>query len=927
MTLLSTPTVVVVALAYLALLFTIAWYGDRRADRGRSLIRSPVVYTFSLAVYCTSWTFYGAVGTAARRGIEFLTIYTGPTVVFLGWWFLLRKIARIAKSQRITSIADFIASRYGKSARLGMIVTVIAMIGTMPYIALQLKAVSTSFAVLVNYSHFGDLSETLFATPSSYLTDAALLTAIGMAVFAILFGTRHLDANEHHEGMVAAIAFESCVKLFAFLAVGFYVVFALGTTGEGTAAAASTWKDLMGFPENGTARFLTMTFLSMAAIVCLPRQFHITFVENVDEQHIATASWLFPLYLFLMSLFALPIAAAGLAFLSPGSNPDFFVLTVPMSQGQHGLALLAFVGGLSSATAMVVVAAIALSTMISNDLVMPGLLRIRRLRLSERGDLSGLLLLIRRLAIFLVLLLGYAYYRLTGESGPLAQIGLVSFAVAAQFVPAIVGGLFWKNATRTGAEVGLILGFLTWAYTMLVPLLARSGVLPETILDPGPWGFAFLRPEALFQLSGWDPLTHALFWSMAANVGGYVMVSLFSRQDALERVQATIFVDVFRRPPGEAQVWRRSAARDELHNLLRRFIGPERAARAFEDYAAQRGEHAGSPTEADADLIAFVERQLAGSVGAASARGMVASIAKGELLSFEEAVAILEETQQVIAHSRELEQKSRQLEATARELTHANAQLKELDSLKDDFLSTVSHELRTPLTSIRSFSEILNERDGIGESQAQRYLAIISSETQRLTRLLDTILDLTRLEQGEADWSIAPFDPKATLEDAVAATGGLFGDSNAALEVSIEPPTAPLLADRDRMMQVYINLLSNAAKFCDPEKGRVTVVGRPADGGYLVEVGDNGEGVSADDQALIFEKFAKARERNTGRPSGSGLGLTISRHIVEHHRGRIWVESEPGHGATFCVLMPPGQNVPSNRSLGGAGQQPGMEST
>jgi len=904
MTLLSAPAVVVVALAYLVLLFTIAWYGDRRADSGRSLIRSPVVYTFSLAVYCTSWTFYGAVGTAARRGIEFISIYTGPTVVFLGWWFLLRKIARISKSQRITSIADFIASRYGKSARLGMLVTVIAMVGTMPYIALQLKAVSTSFTVLVNYSRFGDLSETLFATPSSFLTDAALLTAIGMAVFAILFGTRHIDANEHHEGMVAAIAFESCVKLFALLAVGFFVVFALGTGGGNEAAMATAWKNLVSFPEGGASRFLTMTFLSMAAIVCLPRQFHIAFVENVDERHIATASWLFPLYLFLMSLFALPIAAAGLSFLSPGANPDFFVLTVPMTRGQQGLALLAFVGGLSSATAMVIVAAIALSTMICNDLVMPGLLRIKRLRLDARGDLSGLLLAIRRIAIFLVLLLGYAYYRLTGESGPLAQIGLVSFAVAAQFLPAILGGLFWKNATRAGAETGLVLGFLTWGYTMLVPLLARSGVLPEFILDPGPFGLSFLRPEALFDLNGWDPLSHALFWSMAANIGGYVLVSLFARQDALERIQATIFVDVFRRPPAEAQVWRRSAAIEDLYALLQRFIGPERAARAFADYAAERGGHAPGRPEADAELIAFVERQLAGSVGAASARGMVGSVAKGELLGFNEVVAILEETQQVIAHSRELEQKSRELEATARELTRANAQLKELDQLKDDFLSTISHELRTPLTSIRSFSEILNEAHGIGEAQAQHYLAIISSETQRLTRLLDAILDLTRLEQGEADWRIGPFDPRATLEDAVAATGGLFRAANADLEVRVEPPARPLRADRDRMMQVYINLLSNAAKFCDPVRGHVIVVGRPVADGYLVEVSDNGEGISAADQALIFEKFAKARERNTGRPSGSGLGLTISRHLVEHHGGRIWVRSTPGNGATFSVFLP-----------------------
>lgn len=901
---LNTTVVVAVALVYLGVLFAIAWYGDRRAKTGHSLIRSPIVYTFSLAVYCTSWTFYGAVGTAARRGVEFITIYTGPTIVFLGWWFLIRKIARIAKSQRITSIADFIASRYGKSAFLGMLVTVIAMVGTMPYIALQLKAVSTSFTVLVTYTVFSDINTALTGPPASFIVDAAFLTAIGMAIFAILFGTRHIDPNEHHEGMVAAIAFESCVKLLAFLAVGIYVVIAFGPgISAAEAALFPALNNLVLMPEGNTARFLTMTFLSMAAIVCLPRQFHITIVENVNERHIATASWLLPLYLLLMSLFALPIAAAGLTLLPEGANPDFYVLTVPIAHGQNGLALLAFIGGLSSATAMVVVAAIALSTMMCNDLVMPALLRIRWLKLDARGDLTRLLLLIRRAGIFLVLLLGYAYYRVTDESGPLAQIGLVSFAVAAQFVPPVVGGLFWKNATRAGAATGLLLGFLTWAYTMLVPLLARSGVMAADILD-GPWHIALLQPEALFGLTGWDPLTHALFWSMAANIGGYILVSLFTRQDMIERVQAIAFVDVFRRPPGEAEIWRRSAAVDELYALLQRFIGPERATRAFRDYARKHGKNIGDRTEADTELIAFVERLLAGSIGAASAGATVAAITKGEPLTFEEVVAILEETRQVIAYSRELEQKSGELQAIARELSGANERLKELDRLKDDFLSTVSHELRTPLTSIRSFSEILSDREGVSAEQADHYLKIIQSETQRLTRLLDTILDLTRLEQGQADWNLADTDPAAILEDAVDATGGLFSDASCALTVDIKAAQKTVHVDRDRVMQVFINLLSNAAKFADPTRGEVRVVGHDTEGGYLVEVSDNGEGVGTQDRQIIFEKFAKARDRNTGRPSGSGLGLTISRYIVEHHGGRIWLRSTEGEGATFCVFLP-----------------------
>jgi Na+/proline symporter/signal transduction histidine kinase len=906
----STTVIIVAALAYLALLFAIAYWGDRRASAGRSIVRSPIVYTLSLAVYCTSWTFYGAVGTASTRGLEFITIYTGPTIVFLGWWFIIRKIVRITKAERITSIADFIASRYGKNRALGMIVTLIAVVGTMPYIALQLKAVSSTFSVIAGQHLTADIAAASDGiAPSGMFSDAAFLTAIGMAIFAILFGARHIDADEHHEGMVAAIAFESCVKLFAFLAVGLYVVIAI-IPGLGVdALKVPALHNLATLPIDGGPRFLAMTLLAMTAIVCLPRQFHMMAVENTDERHLATASWLFPLYLLLISVFALPIAVAGLSILPAATDPDFYVLAVPMSQNQDGLALLAFIGGISSATAMVVVEAIALSTMVCNDLVMPALLRMRSLRLDARGDLTSLLLAIRRVGIFAILMLGYAYYRLTGESGALAQIGLVSFAVAAQFAPAIVGGLFWKNGTRVGATIGLALGFFTWAYTMLVPLLARSGVIPRDILDHGPLAVALLRPEALFGLTGWDSLTHAVFWSISANVAGYVLGSLFSQQDMIERIQAAVFVDAFRGRPHEGRVWQRSAALDELYALLQRFIGPERAARAFAEYASTRGESIADRLDADANLIAFVERLLAGSIGAASARGMVASIAKGELLRFDEVMAILEETQQAIAYSRQLEQKSRELEATARELTRANAQLKELDRLKDDFLSTVSHELRTPLTSIRTFSEILHDHGDLGKAETQRYLSIISSETQRLTRLLDTILDLTRLEQGRADWQMADVDPKAVLADAVAATGGLFNEANSEVEIAIAADAPTVRADRDRLMQVFINLLSNAAKFCDLESGHVRVSGRAVEGGYLVEVSDNGEGVREEDQQIIFEKFAKARERNTGRPSGSGLGLTISRHIVEHHRGRITVQSRYGQGATFAVFLPAAPQV------------------
>ena len=902
---LATPVILVASFAYLGLLFAIAHHADRRAATGRSLIRNPYIYTLSIAVYCTSWTFYGAVGSAARNGFEFVAIYLGPTIVFLGWWFLLRRMVRISKAHRITSIADFISSRYGKSTALGAVVTLIALVGTTPYISLQLKAVATSFTVLIGYHGIG--GGPLVAPTPTVIADTAFWVAVGMAAFVILFGTRNLDADEHHEGVVAAIAFESFVKLFALVAVGLFVVFALGGVGKFLTGIRDDPQigHLFTLSQSEGPRWLTLTLLSMAAVVCLPRQFQMVVVENVDERHLATAAWLFPLYLWLMSLFALPIAVAGLSLLPGQADADFYVLTVPMTQGQDLLALAAFIGGLSSATSMVIVAAIALSTMICNDLVMPLLLRLRWLRLSRRGDLTGALLAVRRISICLVMLMGFAYYRAAGESGALATIGLTSFAAVAQFVPAIVGGLFWKGGARAGAIAGLLCGGAIWAYTLVLPSIVEAGWPASTLLRDGPWGAVMLRPQALFGLHGLDALTHGMFWSILVNVSLYVLVSLFSRQDVLERIQGALFVDVFRQRAGEnPHLWRHSATVDDLYTLVQRFLGRERAYRAFRDYARSRGMREPMPVSADAELIGFAERLLAGSIGAASARVMVATVTKGEMPRLDEVMRILEETHQAIEYSQRLEQKSRELQATAAELQAANRRLQELDRLKDDFLSTVSHELRTPLTSIRSFSEILSDHPDIDRAEGDRFLAIIVSESRRLTRLLDEILDLARLEAGRSEWRMAAVDAGDALRDAVAAAGGLFAERRLRLELAIDPHAAVLRADRDRLMQLFMNLLSNAAKFCAAEDGAVQVVGRQRADGYLVTVTDNGPGVPPGEAERIFDKFAKASPASSGRPQGSGLGLAICRQIVEHHGGRIWLDARKEEGASFCVFLP-----------------------
>lgn len=889
--------VAAISVAYLLLLFAIAWAGDRSAERGRSLIANPYTYALSIAVYHTSWTFYGSVGRAATTGIGFLPIYLGPTLMAALSGVVLAKMVRIGKVHRITSIADFISARYGKSATLGGLVTVIAVVGIMPYISLQLKAVSTTFTVLLNWP---DLQG---GPPVPILGDTVLLVAGSLAAFAILFGTRHIDASEHHEGMVLAIAFESVVKLVAFVAVGAFVTFGLfGGFGDlfTQAAANPEIRKLFTVPSTGTyGDWVALTILSMLVVVCLPRQFQMSVVENVDERHVAKSVWLFPLYMFVINLFVLPVALAGqLAFSGQTVSPDLYVLALPLAHGNEGLAVFAFLGGLSAAASMVIVETIALATMVCNDLVMPVLLRIRWLGLSERSDFSRLLLAIRRWTIVAVVLLGYAYVRLIGESYALATIGLVSFCAAAQFAPALIGGIMWKGATEKGALAGLSAGFLVWIYTLLLPSFARSGWLPHEFVDTGIFGLDLLKPYALLGLSGLEPVTHSLIWSLMANLGAYIGVSLLTNQSAIERIQAALFVDALHAPTeGERQrFWRGTAEVKELLALVMRFVGRERALRAFSGWAKERGIDLKTLRQADSELVDFAERLLAGAIGTASARVMVSSVAKGEVVGLDEVMEILDEASQVIAYSQKLE-------AATTELKAANERLKELDRLKDDFMSTVTHELRTPLTSIRSFSEILFDNPGIEEAQRLEFLSIIIKESERLTRLINQVLDIAKIESGRMSWDWSECAPRQIVEDAVAATRGLFDDKGVKLETALAD-LAPLWTDRDKLMQVVINLLSNSVKFVEPGSGLVRVILTGTQDGVEITVEDNGPGIPEWAREMVFEKFQQVGDTLTSKPQGTGLGLAISRSIVERLGGRIWVGGIEGQGAVFGFFIP-----------------------
>ena len=901
----SAPLVLAISLAYLALLFVVAYVGDRRAARGHSLISSPWTYALSLGVYCTAWTYFGSVGRAASGGLWFLPIYLGPTMAMVLGWMVLRKIIRITKAQRITSIADFIASRYGKSRLLAVSVTLIAIVGVVPYIALQLKAVSAAYGLLT----LPGVVESTTQVP--WHQDGAFYLALVLAGFTMIFGARHLDTTERHEGMVAAIAFESMVKLIAFLAVGAFVTYGMynGFTDIfARAQAKPELRDLLRL-EQGTAfawpQWFTMNVLAMLAVLMLPRQFQIMVVENVHESHLRRASWVFPAYLLAINVFVLPIALGGLLYFDgQTANPDNFVLSLPLAAGQQALALFVFVGGLSAATGMVIVESIAVSIMVSNELVLPLLLRWRTVLGEGMADLTRILLNIRRITILLLLLLGYTYFHIASEAYALVSIGLISFAAVAQFAPAALIGMYWRAGTRLGALGGLMAGFGIWVYTLMLPSIAKSGWMDDTFVRLGPGGIGWLKPEALFGLTDLDALTHSLFWSLLLNVSVYVALSLAREPSARETSQALMFVDAGRASGGTTPVfWRGEARVEDLRQLCERFFGFERARAMFDEYAARWGREAAS--RADARFVSFVETKLAGAVGGASARVLVSSVAKEESLTTDDVLSMLEEASQLRAYSRALEDKSRSLEEATTRLREANEQLKSLDVLKDEFMSSVTHELRTPLTSIRALAELMLDDPEMPAEQRQQFTGIVVAETERLSRLVNQVLDLAKIEAGRAEWHDAEVDLRALVLQAIEITRELFRERGCQVALDLAEPQAPVLvrADPDKLQQVMLNLLSNAVKFVPPDTGLVRVQ-LVLDGGEVtVSVTDNGPGISAGDQKVAFDKFRQVGDPRERR-QGTGLGLPISRQIVEHYGGRIGVRSRPGHGATFHFTLP-----------------------
>src|SRR5471032_3139822 len=638
--------VIAAAFGYIGFLFLVASHGDRLSptQRGRA---SALIYPLSLAIYCTSWTFFGSVGFASRTSVDFLAIYIGPILMIAFCAPLLRRVIRLAKSQNITSIADFIAARYGKSQAVAATVAMIAIISSVPYIALQLKAVASSLETI--------LSEDQAFSSIPIIGDIALDVTLAMAAFAVLFGTRQTDATEHQHGLMLAVATESIIKLVAFIAAGAFVTFWMFSPHELVERAMKTPEAVRAInytPSIGN--FLTMVLLSFCAIMLLPRQFHVSVVENSSDAEVGRARWLFPLYLVAINLFVIPIAIAGLVTFPFGAvDSDMYVLALPMAGDAPLLSVAIFVGGLSAATAMVIVECVALSIMVSNDIVVPLVLKRGAQTRAGQKDFGDFVLRVRRFAIFAIMVMAYFYYRALGNT-QLAAIGLLSFAAIAQLAPAFFGGLLWRRATARGAMGGMLVGFAVWLYTLLLPSFLDGNTAGLMLLQHGPFGIEALRPQALFG-ADLPPLLHGVAWSLSLNVLTYIVMSLARQPSSIERLQADLFVPneltpmtpTFRR-------WRTTETVQDIEGTVAQYLGPDRARHSFEVFATTRGIDLEPAAPADFELLKHAEHLIASSIGAASSRLVMSLLLRKRTVSAKAALKLLDDSHAALHFNREI---------------------------------------------------------------------------------------------------------------------------------------------------------------------------------------------------------------------------------------------------------------------------------
>lgn len=866
----NAAAIVLLTALYLGTLFLVAQWGK---GRGRDFVRrhSGQFYALGIAVYCTAWTFYGSIGRAATSGLDFLAIYVGPVIALPVWWWVMRKVTRIAKAQHLSSLSDFITARYGKNWALGLVVTALVLMAVTPYLALQIKAISASADLLLSDSHFARI-------------ELDLITTLLLLVFTLAYGLRFAFDPEERSGLIAAIGFESLFKLGAAFVGGWMVVRHVWGA-EGQIFARATAADLSHLLTIQSPHdWSWMLVVSALAFVLLPRQFQMAVVSNQNERDFKTALWLLPFYLLLMNWWIVPIALGGELFLPAGSNPDYHFLNLALAAGGEVLPGLVFLGGLAASTSMIIVSTSALGTMVSSNFIVPAALNgpgSRGLRMSPSAT--------RGIAVAVIFAVAFGYYTHFVQQTDLVSIGMVSFIGIAQLAPAFFGSLFWRQAHSKGVLVGLIAGGLVWATAFGLP----SGSLDESTFSLIYSAF----PE-------WSPLGNLTFLSLLLNTGLMVGISLALNQTPSERTQAEIYFNILnisRYHYDRSPLLSGHITFDRLEKMLRKFLPDEMLSETlFKRYTIARV-RAESFERVPAELVSYSERLLTQVIGPVAARIVLNREIEEDSINTFDVQDILQETKATRKLNLALQEKTATLEQMTQQLTAANEQLQTMDALKDDFLYTVTHELRNPLTAIRLQVELVRDDGDMPVPVREQFLDAAIAECERLTHLITTVLDIEKFESGNQQLALAPTDLCAVADGVRKSMQAVADQAGVRVELDC-PGQAVVQADEARLQQVFINLLSNAIRYAS---AAVTLSVKPCDAGWCAAVSDDGGGVPEQDVPHLFNKFYQSTDQTTKKRVGTGLGLAISHNIIKVHGGELVLASNPPDGpTTFSFTLP-----------------------
>lgn len=870
---------------YLALLFFIAFWAEKR--KSNFWANNPYVYSLSLAVYCTAWTYYGSIGVAANQGLEYLAIYIGPIIIIPAWIVINSKIIRISRVNKISSIADFISLRYGNSRSFGAIISVVCILAIIPYIGLQIKAISDTF-------HLVTKSE----NPNNIFTDTATYVVLLIAIFSSYYGTRYVDASEKRLGIISAVAVESFLKLIFFVILGIFVTYGIFNGFDDIYEKA---KNLPEFTQRnsfngleGSFNWMLTSMLSMTAIFLLPRQFHTTIIENRKENHLKTAIWVFPLYLLIFNFFVFPIAWGGkILFLGQNVNPELFPILIPQKFGSILISVIVFLGGLSASISMIIISSVTLSIMLSNNVIIPyGWIDTFKTKNDTFNNKN--IVNIRKVSIFLLIITAFVFYKYLILESSLFSVGLVSFVLIAQLAPSFFGAIFWRRGTYTGAVIGLILGILICYINLIIPQYLKA-INPELAINQ-------YRILQFFKIPYLETIPQVFFWSLLANATVFTIISVSSKGNYRERNYAEIYVDINRYIQNHegAYIWKGKANVSDIRKILVKFLGDKKTKQALKIFNLKYNIDDENDT-ADSRFIKFSENLLSGRIGTASAKILIEGVTKEDKISLPEVLKILEESKENITLNRKLTEQSRQLRRLSDDLRSANSSLIEKDKQKDDFLDSVTHELRTPITAIRAAGEILLDDDDIPVEIKKDFLENIISESDRLNEIINDILYLDKLESGTIKLNINKNNIIDTYHKALKPIYHLIQQKN------IHHSEINLLNDNEfyydeaRIIQVFQNILGNAYKFTE-ESGMIQVKFQEKDNLLKIGIFNTGKKIPEEDIDLIFDKFYQSKHQNIRKPVGTGLGLAICKKIIDAHQGKIYAENKE-IGVTINILM------------------------